>query len=90
SSTRVLSACATCLGRHAHKIQDCDAPKTWDQQHNTLAHRRNKQLSFRDGRPLCIDWQCPKGCTSPTHDDRHLCSGCGSTSHGAQRCPRAQ
>jgi hypothetical protein len=90
TSGRVLSACAVCLGRHPHKIIDCSAPSIWDKSVPTLASRTNKLLSMRDGRPVCADWQRYSGCSSSRHDNRHICSGCAATSHGAQDCPRAQ
>ena len=90
ASGKVYSACAVCLGRHPHKIVDCVAPSLWDNSHPALAIRSNKILSMRDGRPICGDWQRLSGCNSARHDNRHLCSGCGSTAHGAQGCPRAQ
>ena len=90
TSGRVFSACAVCLGRHPHKIIDCSATTIWDKSVPTLALRSNKILSLRDGRPICADWQRSAGCSSSRHDNRHLCSGCCSPSHGAQDCPRAQ
>lgn len=90
TSGRVYSACAVCLGRHPHKIVECSAPTIWDKSLPTLALRSNKILSLRDGRPICADWQRSSGCSSSRHDNRHICSGCASPSHGAQECPRAQ
>ncbi|EPS94629.1 hypothetical protein FOMPIDRAFT_1134021, partial [Fomitopsis schrenkii] len=43
-----------------------------------------------NGRTLCCDWQRLDGCNSHLHDSRHLCSGCGQSTHGAQNCPRAE
>ena len=90
TSGRVYSACAVCLGRHPHKIVECSAPSLWDKSLPTLAIRTNKILSLRDGKPICADWQRSSGCSSSRHDNRHICSGCASPSHGAQECPRAQ
>ena len=90
TSGRGYSACAVCLGRHPHKIIECNAPSIWDKSLPTLALRSNKILSLRDGRPVCADWQRSAGCSSSRHDNRHICSGCASPSHGAQECPRAQ
>ncbi|KAG2753064.1 hypothetical protein P692DRAFT_20681627, partial [Suillus brevipes Sb2] len=85
-----LSACAVCLGRHAHKIVECKAAKTWDNAHDTLCTRVGKILTMRDSRPVCSDWQRVSGCNNATHDRRHFCSGCTASSHGVQNCPRAQ
>lgn len=87
---RAYSACAVCLGRHPHKIIDCNSPTLWDKILPTLTHRINKVLSMRDGRAVCADWQRAVGCTSSRHDNRHICSGCASPSHGARDCPRAE
>lgn len=87
----VLSACAICLGRHQHRVYNCDAKKTWDQAYDTITKRIEKSLVLIDsGRTICCDWQRATGCASRAHDSRHLCSGCGKPTHGAQDCPRAQ
>lgn len=91
AASPVLSACAICLGRHQHRVYNCDAQKTWDQAHDVASKRVDKSLVLVDsGRTLCGDWQRPNGCSSCMHDSRHLCSGCGKPTHGAQDCPRAQ
>ena len=87
---RVYSACAVCLGRHPHKIVECAATMLWDNSLPSLALRSNKVLTMRDGRSVCADWQRVSGCPSARHDTRHICSGCASSSHGAQDCARAQ
>ena len=87
---RVYSACAVCLGRHPHKVIDCAATMLWDNTLPALATHSNKVLVMQDRRALCADWQCASGCPTSHHDNRHICSGCASTSHGAQECPRAQ
>jgi len=87
---RVYSACAVCLGRHPHRIVECEAKMLWDSSHPSLAIRSNKILAMRDGRPICGDWQRVSSCPSSRHDNRHICSGCASSSHGAQNCSRAQ
>ena len=87
---RVYSACAVCLGRHPHRVIDCTATTLWDGSLPALSTRSNKVLVMRDGRALCADWQRSSGCPTARHDNRHICSGCASTAHGAQECPRAQ
>ncbi|EPS98848.1 hypothetical protein FOMPIDRAFT_1091889, partial [Fomitopsis schrenkii] len=83
--------CAICLGRHQHRVFNCDATKTWDQAFDTIATRVDKNLVLIDnGRTLCCDWQRLDGCNSRLHDSCHLCSGCGQSTHGAQNCPRAE
>ncbi|KAJ8589189.1 hypothetical protein M405DRAFT_818456 [Rhizopogon salebrosus TDB-379] len=89
SSSR-LPCCAVCLGRNPHRVIDCTMSRTWDNLHNTFSERVNKTLWTKDGRQLCPAWQRTEGCSNPKHDTRHICSGCGATSHGAQNCTRAQ
>ncbi|KAG2113857.1 uncharacterized protein F5147DRAFT_680107 [Suillus discolor] len=79
-----------CLGRHPHRTIECTAKQTWDKKFETCAERIRKGLWAKDGKQLCTAWQREEGCTTPKHDARHACSGCGAATHGAQRCPRAQ
>ena len=39
---------------------------------------------------VCHNWQRPQGCSQPHNSAKHMCSGCGSASHGAQKCPKAE
>lgn len=79
-----------CLGRHPHRTIECTAKQTWDKKFETCAEHIRKGLWAKDGKQLCTTWQREEGCTTPKHDVRHACSGCRATTHGAQRCPRAQ
>ncbi|KAG1863255.1 hypothetical protein DFJ58DRAFT_617556, partial [Suillus subalutaceus] len=72
--------CAVCLGRHQHRTIECATSHTWNGQHETFAKRIQKGLWTKDGKQIC----------TPKHDARHVCSGCGATTHGALKCPRAQ
>ncbi|KAG2754173.1 hypothetical protein P692DRAFT_20759062, partial [Suillus brevipes Sb2] len=85
-----LPCCAVCLGRHPHRTIECAATQTWDKQFDTFSERIRKGLWTKDGKQLCTAWQREEGCTTPKHDACHICSGCGATTHGAQKCPRAQ
>jgi len=85
-----LPCCAVCLGRNPHRTIECNKAHTWDNKHDTIAERVNKALWTKEGKQLCTAWQREEGCDSSKHDSRHLCSGCGAVTHGAQRCPRAQ
>ena len=80
-------ACAVCLNHHKHNFSKCDGVKLWDG--SVGSPRKNKQgrLVAANGLPICFDWQMPQGCASTSHSDRHRCSGCGKTNHGAQTCP---
>ncbi|KAG2082664.1 uncharacterized protein F5147DRAFT_590319, partial [Suillus discolor] len=83
--------CAVCLGRTSHNFIECTAVRLWDSSFPAVATRVNKQLLLRSSdKPLCVDWQRARGCSSHSHGERHVCSGCLSTSHGAQLCPHAQ
>lgn len=85
-----LSACTLCLGRHPHNIARCDATSLWDGTATFCKWNDKGRLLHRDGTVLCSEWQLPRGCKSSSHTQAHLCSGCGSSSHGAQDCSRAQ
>ncbi|KAH9062379.1 hypothetical protein EDB87DRAFT_1559208, partial [Lactarius vividus] len=82
--------CAIFLRRHEHTFAKCRAEKLWDGSAN--ASRKNEQgrLVAADGLPLCFDWQVSRGCASASHSERHRCSSCGKSDHGAQVCPRAE
>ncbi|KAG1721621.1 uncharacterized protein EDB91DRAFT_1064321, partial [Suillus paluster] len=90
TSGGVLSACAVCLGRNPHRIIKCKVSKTWDDAFNTICLHIRRVLTMRDGKPVCSDWQRVNSCVEVTHDRQHFCSGCGSSTHRAQTCPRAQ
>ncbi|KAG1893101.1 uncharacterized protein F5891DRAFT_963505, partial [Suillus fuscotomentosus] len=83
--------CAVCLGSKSHAFIECTAERLWDNSHSALTTRVNRQLLLRSSdKPLCVDWQHSKSCSSRSHNERHICSGCLANSHGAQQCPRAQ
>ncbi|KAH7909878.1 hypothetical protein BJ138DRAFT_1009937, partial [Hygrophoropsis aurantiaca] len=81
--------CAVCLGRHPHPVAECCAPRTWDDRFETFCSRVHKNIVTKDKKILCTRWQREEGCAD-RHDHKHLCSGCGSASHGASKCSRAQ
>ncbi|KIJ54197.1 hypothetical protein M422DRAFT_153664, partial [Sphaerobolus stellatus SS14] len=80
--------CAVCLGRHQHEVAKCCALRTWDGKFATIARKQDKKLLLLSGQMLCYRWQGYSGCPSRAHDEQHLCSGCGSASHGVHKCPR--
>lgn len=85
------AVCAVCLGSHTHSFIDCTAERLWNKSHPALANRVNKQLQLRsNNQPLCLDWQRSRGCSNRSHNERHVCTGCLSTTHGSQNCSRAQ
>ncbi|KAF8465633.1 hypothetical protein DFH94DRAFT_639669, partial [Russula ochroleuca] len=82
--------CAACLGRHEHTFAKCDGHRLWDGSSGAARKHGLGKLVGTDGSPLCYDWQLPRGCQSTSHPEKHRCSGCGRSSHGAQSCPRAE
>ncbi|KAJ3806340.1 hypothetical protein F5876DRAFT_21931, partial [Lentinula aff. lateritia] len=87
--------CHRCLGRDKHDVRHCSHTSIWNGKHGVMCHW-NKQgfLEITDGtnagQELCADWQRPNGCTSQAHPEKHRCSGCMSTSHGANSCPEGE
>ncbi|KAF8835959.1 hypothetical protein BDN67DRAFT_873962, partial [Paxillus ammoniavirescens] len=77
--------CAMCLGRHMHRTVDCEAPRTWDNIFETFSKRVSKALYTKNNIRLCTKWQHSESCTEH-HSLRHICSGCGATTHGAHSC----
>ncbi|KAG1897476.1 uncharacterized protein F5891DRAFT_957229, partial [Suillus fuscotomentosus] len=70
---------------------ECSADRIWDNSVPTVSKRVHRQLLTRNtDKPLCIDWQRGKSCSTCSHDECYLCSGCLSHSHGAQYCARTQ
>ncbi|KAG1735663.1 uncharacterized protein EDB91DRAFT_1030953, partial [Suillus paluster] len=82
--------CAVCLGHNSHCTVECTTPRTWDNLFGTFYECINKALWTKDGQQLCTSWQHEEGCTNNHHSSKHVCSGCGASDHGAQRCTRAQ
>jgi hypothetical protein len=82
--------CAACLGRREHPFIRCEGRKLWDGSNSASRKDESGTLVSTDGLPICYNWQLPRGCQSAMHSNRHRCSGCGKTGHGAQACPRAE
>lgn len=80
--------CAICLKQHQHDVLNFNESLTWDQQHPTVSKcTENQNFLLKKGDiSLCANWQCLWGCTNTRHDSKHVCSGCGSSAHGAQKC----
>jgi hypothetical protein len=90
-SQRSPTVWAICLGWNHHSFVECSADHLWNNSHSAVSKCINHQLLIRSSdKPLCIDWQCGQGCTTCSHDEHNLCSGCLSTSHGAQYCTQVQ
>ena len=91
SESRPLSACQICLGRHQHRIQECQAITLWDGQNKARCTRdTNGKIIDNQGRELCTDWNQARGCRDSSLRHIHECSGCGNKSHGAQECHLAE
>ena len=84
------SACAICLGRHKHEFEKCSATKLWNRKKMFIRRNEQGRLVFLDGLPICFNFQTMVGCQDASHPSRHICSGCGVSGHGAQRCPQTQ
>lgn len=85
----LLSICAVCLGRHKHDVTRCSASCTWDNKHDIFSEHVSIGLYSKTGKPLCAKWQRASGC-GESHCPLHICSRCGSKSHGAQHCPHTE
>ncbi|KIK94736.1 hypothetical protein PAXRUDRAFT_142267, partial [Paxillus rubicundulus Ve08.2h10] len=82
-----LPACSICLSCSSHNVIYCNATHTWDKAHPTFTEHHRTTLYVKN--LLCCKWQKDEGCNNK-HDAKHICSGHGATSHGAQCCPCAQ
>ncbi|KAF8952822.1 hypothetical protein BDZ97DRAFT_1641117, partial [Flammula alnicola] len=92
ASSSGFPACTVCLGRSKHDVRACQSPRLWDNSRESYSCRLPGRNLVRrsDSAPLCFDWQRNENCRSRTHDASHVCSGCGSSKHGARSCPHAQ
>lgn len=84
------SVCAVCLGRHEHEYAKCSATKLWNGKKACIRRNDRGRLVLLDGLPICFNFQTNAGCTDTSHPSRHICSGCGTSGHGAQHCAQAQ
>lgn len=87
-----LSHCHKCLGRDKHDIRKCSRTSLANGKREVLCDwNAQRYLEFikgpHKGLEVCADWQRPNGCTSRNHSEKHRCSGCASTAHGAGGCP---
>ena len=82
--------CVVCLGRSEHDYRKCNSSKLWDGKKGWARRNEQGRLATPEGLVLCFNWQLPKMCASTAHVEKHLCSGCGESNHGAQKCPRAE
>ena len=88
--THNKSACPSCLGRHPHDISSHITELLWDGSPAYARCAPEGHLVDPAGDILCHDWQKPQGCSRPHNNAKHTCSGCGSATHGAQKCLKAQ
>ncbi|KIK78580.1 hypothetical protein PAXRUDRAFT_91177, partial [Paxillus rubicundulus Ve08.2h10] len=87
-----LPTCTVCLSINPHTmlIVECPAEKMWDGKHKPFSKQSNHTLiSKATGQHICTHWQQCNGYPG-RHSHIHICSGCGSASHGAHCCPRTQ
>ncbi|KAJ4494028.1 hypothetical protein C8J55DRAFT_447914 [Lentinula edodes] len=90
-----LTRCHRCLGRDRHDVRHCSRTSLWNRKRGVTC-KWNKQgfleitSGTNAGLELCADWQRRNGCTSKAHPEKHRCSGCTSSSHGASSCPEGE
>ena len=89
-SARSKSTCPACLGHHPHDVNNCTIQYLWDGSPAYTRRAPDGRLIDPTGDILCHDWQKPQGCSRPHNSSKHACSGCSSTSHSAQKCPKVQ
>ena len=88
TNMRAHSVCTICLGTHMHNVYTCEASRTWDGRHATVAKRVRNNVHLQENNTfICMEWQWARGCTSNKHDSKHVCSGCSLASHAAHACP---
>lgn len=90
-----LPRCHRCLGRDKHDIRRCSRTSLWNGKKDVLCGWNAKGYleilaGLFAGLELCAEWQRPNGCTSRKHSEKHRCSGCASTNHGADGCPEGE
>lgn len=90
-----LQRCHRCLGRDKHDVRRCSRSTLWNNKREVLCNWNAKHYleiakGTHKGLELCADWQRPNGCTERDHPEKHRCSGCASTAHGAEGCPEGQ
>ena len=56
ANTRAHSVCAVCLGTHAHNVYACNASRTWNGQHVTVAKREKNEIHLQESNtPICLE-----------------------------------
>ncbi|KIK52988.1 hypothetical protein GYMLUDRAFT_77645 [Collybiopsis luxurians FD-317 M1] len=90
-----LARCHRCLCRDKHDIRRCTRTTLSGGKRDVLCNWNSKGYleithGTHAGLELCAEWQRPNGCTSRKHPEKHRCSGCASTLHGAEGCPDGQ
>ena len=62
TSSKALTVCAVCLGRHAHSVYNCSgALRTWDGAHKAVSKRAKGELLLHStSAPICLEWQWNK------------------------------
>ncbi|KAJ3985632.1 hypothetical protein F5890DRAFT_1125799 [Lentinula detonsa] len=87
-----LQRCHRCLGRDPHFVRKCSRTSIWNNSRKVICDWNEKSYleiceGIHKGLELCADWQRTNGCTNRGHTEKHRCSGCASTNHGANGCP---
>ena len=89
TSFRSTSNPPTCIScQREHRVNVCTEEKSKEGKPTFTKYNDGKLVRRGDGRTVCISHNISRsGCTK-SHGDLHICSFCGSSSHGAlsRRC----
>jgi hypothetical protein len=73
-SQRSPAVCTVCLGRNCHSFVECAADQIWDNSRKVVSKRLNRQLLLcSNDKPLCVDWQRGRGCTTSAISVQVVC-----------------
>jgi hypothetical protein len=85
------TVCTVCLTKERdHQRRDCAADNFWNGKPTFVKRDGSKPILIArsGGAKICPFHNLPRGCYKNHQDDsvEHRCSGCGSTTHSAQKC----
>jgi hypothetical protein len=80
--------CIVCLRRPHPNMGECREETLSDGEPAFSTCGKLGQLTDRQGKALCVDFQLPKSCSSKRHGTCHRCASCSAEQHGAAECPR--
>ncbi|KZV60375.1 hypothetical protein PENSPDRAFT_671720 [Peniophora sp. CONT] len=88
SSALVRTACALCLGRQQHNPYTCSSKSLFYFPDKPTFVVKDAPGSFltRSGKAVCLKYNIGTCTNGDSCTRKHICSGCGTASHGAQGC----